>query len=163
MANTGIKIYMELARVNNLTDKLPVDVNGELCSISLLPQDTKPNDTGDPKYAAPVTDLTTCPLSTPPSDVSLTYSVADNPLNASEWVVEVTLSAALTVNIAVDAAFNENYLGTLTGKTTIVTVLAGQTLGENTVARDNTDSTADNLVVNDVSPNPAGGVTITYI
>ena len=64
MANTGKKVYVTLLKVTNDINEYPVDINGNLCSISGLPQATKSNTIGQPDYIAPVTDLITCPIPT---------------------------------------------------------------------------------------------------
>lgn len=62
MANTGNKIYSKLLKVTNDINQYPLDVNNELCSVSGLPQDEKPNSIGDVNYIAPSEDLTNCQL-----------------------------------------------------------------------------------------------------
>lgn len=66
MANTGNKIFTKLLKVTDDINQYPLDINDELCSVTLLPQAEKSNTLGQPDYIAPFQDLTACPLSETP-------------------------------------------------------------------------------------------------
>jgi hypothetical protein len=61
MANTGRKIFNTLLKVSTVNNAA-LDVNNEFCSLSGLPQATKPNTPGDLNYIGPIQDLTLCPI-----------------------------------------------------------------------------------------------------
>lgn len=62
--NTGYKGWLTLLKVvdGGAYDGQALDENDNLCSQSGLPQASKPNNTGDTDYIAPILDETSCPV-----------------------------------------------------------------------------------------------------
>jgi hypothetical protein len=87
MANTGNKIFLNLLKVS-LVGNFPLDINDELCSLTNLPQATKPNVLGQPNYIAPVLDTAFCIVNIPCNEfltsggmgISDFYVTLENPL-----------------------------------------------------------------------------------
>lgn len=77
MSNTGYKIYTTLLKVSDDVNQHPLDVNGQLCSISGLPQDSKSNTSGQPDYVAPTLDYTLCPVNTPSNGIELRFGIIE--------------------------------------------------------------------------------------
>jgi len=158
-ANSSVVTPSTATKTELLAGKI-VSVDDVATTVTITSIGTCTNAISQTIVCTPSTTTTT---TTPaPTSVTLTYSVQDNPMNSAEWIGTCTLSSDLTVNVDVDIAFDENYLGTLTSKSVTVTIVAGQTVAEGTTTRDNPDSNAVNVTINNVSPNPAGGITINY-
>jgi hypothetical protein len=62
MENTGYKAYAKLLKITDDGTNRALDVNGNLCSESGLPQAFKANVDTDPDYIAPIEDTEFCPL-----------------------------------------------------------------------------------------------------
>lgn len=60
MANTGYQINPQLKKVTDDVNEYPLDVNNHLCSLTGLPQDTKPNDPSSSDYR--ILNPTSCPV-----------------------------------------------------------------------------------------------------
>ena len=135
--NTGYKAYTALAKVTDDENKFPLDVNNNLCSESGLPQHIKANSILDTNYVAPIYDITTCPLITPPPSPYLYEGAFGDVIcvggtvffaNDTLWILYSDMTP-LSVGVFV---YNDRQLTTLTSYngfrlgTTCFTISAGQ-------------------------------------
>jgi hypothetical protein len=88
----SFKKYTTLLRVVNggPYDGQPLDINGQLISISGLTQASKPNLESDPDYIEPIEDYTSCPL----------------PTIDKEFTINITTLEDVNVDILIKDLFN---------------------------------------------------------
>lgn len=157
--NTGYLIQPTLKYVTDDVDQFPLDVNGDLCSVSGLPQATMATPPSDPRYK--VENTTICPLPTPPpsDDYTLTpVNVEDGDSSSVKVVLKNSLGVAVTVtgNISFNYSIALTPALTLTGSKTLLASNSERLLD----TYDGTTYTYISTTITDISPTTVDGHNI---
>lgn len=166
--NTGYLIQPTLKYVTDDVDEFPLDINGDLCSVSLLAQATMSTSISDPRYK--VLNTTICPLPTPPplDDVVLSIEVTEpSPQTGGTnlYGAKVTISEALDNDLTVGFVIDYEVVpsGTNTHTSSLI-ILQGELTAESPtyLVTDASPAATATATIDSALPNPNGGKNITW-